>query len=388
MWLRKGNHDNIEYFSIKKLQIQAGLERKKLGLKNPLIHNMSKCFNCNRLFNSNDVFTFYSDEYDEYCKHVECPSKKYYFEVKGLELAELQIAINHGNINYEGDTVIPSSIEKIYLNNDIQQELDLSKTELKEIDVANYTILNLDAFKTVKILKCSNTLIDFTKFTNIIKLTLTNINYNVDLSPCKSLVRARMEKITNSITIDGCDKLSSLELSNIDSQITLNCPNLQMLELYCVSSKIDLSKCNISRLEIVEGSCNLEPSILPSINFLYTCNPRCNIDVIQFPNITTLIHKITNVTVYDIININKLNNLKIYEFTNYLSYIESNDYNFDFRLNHLLEKVSICAPFCECSVVFGDNLKLKECNLEFRTNCIINIPKNVSVKQLKYSIIN
>lgn len=381
MWLRKENNNDTEYLSIKKLQLQAKQERDKLGLDCPVIHNMEKCFNCDRLFNYNDVFTFYSDEYDEYCKHEKCPINRYSFQVSGLQQGDLQMGIFNGNIDYEGDTIIPPHIKTIYLSNYIQQDLDLSKTELNEIDVVNYKTLDLDAFKSVKKLICNNTMIDFTKFINLTKLNLNYINYHVDLSPCKSLIEVTLENISNRITIDGCDKLKTISLVNIDTQVIINCPNLKRLELCSVQS-IDLSNCdNLIELKIINGPCNLTPYVLPNILSLYIHDNTCDIDLQQFPNITSLVHMIFQQPDYRTLNIDKLNNLQVYQFSNHLNFINKKTYDFDFSLNNQLEKVSIYSSLCKCNVTFGDNLMLKECNLEFKTDTHINIPKNVSVKK-------
>jgi hypothetical protein len=382
MWLRKESDNDIKYLSINKLQLQAKQERDKLGLNCPIIHNMEKCFNCNRLFNHNDVFTFYSDEYDEYCKHEKCPVYRYSFQVTGLQQGDLQLGIFNGNIDYEGATIIPRDIKRMYLDNYIKQDLDLSKTELNEIDVANYRSLDLDAFKSVKKLICNNTMIDFTKFINLTKLNMTNVKYPVDLSPCKSLIDVTLENISNIITIDGCDKLKTLILINIDTKVIIHCPNLQRLELHNVQSCIDLSNCdNLSELKIINGPCNLTPYVLPNITFLYVNNNTCDIDLQQFPNITSLVHIISNKPDYKTLHIDKLNNLKVYQF--HINFMNNKTYDFDFSLNHKLEKISIYSYSCKCNVIFGDNLKLKECNLEFKTDNPINIPKNVSIKKIR-----
>jgi hypothetical protein len=423
LWIKQdgGDYDYINYFSLKKLQHEAKQLRLNKGINDPIFHDLTKCYHCKKDL-GDDIFDFYSDADNEYCKHQYC--RNYVFEKNNLQLVDLEEGINNGNIDYSHDTIIPSHIKILYVNSS-NKELDLSQTQLETLHASSYYDLNLDAFNTIKQLNICNTVADFTKFTNLIKLNLSYAEKDIDLSCCKNLSNAEFKNIKTNINLSGCCNLKNLILTNIqhlnecmlhNSQsesgtgtseacsisckcsagtvILKGCTQLSSLVMNKVSAEIDFTDCtNLNHIRLEEM--NIISASIPSLQKLniLDCEKEINMtDFSQFPNLTslTITNSRSNMNILYCVNINldKLKLLESFLFTDIRIMSNPIVYNFNFSNNNRLAKIDIYSAKHHCNVTFGDNLVLTECNLDFISRNIINIPKNVTKKYLKRVIIN
>lgn len=326
MWVFQDNNKQyIDYFSLKKLQYETKEYRLINNLTDPKFNDLTICFNCKVKFTTDDVFDFYSDKDNEYCKHQNCNINTYKYERKNLKLADLQEAICYGGIDldYSYDNIIPSNIKSIYLYN-TTEELDLSQTQLEFIDASGYYSLCYDAFSSVNKLKICNTFVDFTKFTNLITLELSYSMEDIDLSPCKELQIATMKNIKHNISFENCNKLHTLLLDNISNNINLKgCTQINSLSIYKSLLQLDLTDCNkIKHLRLENYRYNIQPSIIYSLEKLNISHSQHDIDLLTFPNLVTLTFDIFSPSDNNkLLNLDKLELLKTFTFNDYRSII-------------------------------------------------------------------
>lgn len=385
MWVfQDDNEEYIDYFSLKKLQHETKEYRLNNNLSNPKFNDLSICFNCKVKFTADDIFDFYSDKDNEYCKHQNCNLDTYKYERKNLKLADLQEAICYGGIDYSHDNIIPSNIKRIYLYN-TTEELDLSQTQLESIETSGYYPLCSDAFSSVDRLKICNTVVDFTKFTNLITLELSYSTGDIDLSPCNSLQVATMKNIKHNISFENCNKLHTLLLDNISHNINLlGCTKLHSLSIYKSSIQLDLTDCNcIEHLRLENSECNIQPSIVTSLEKLNISNSQHDIDLSSFPNLRTLTFDIFSPSNNKLLNLDKLESLKLFTFNDYKSATyNSSNHSIDISKNTNIEHINIYSANNTCSVNFGTELpKLVKVYLDFNTIYPVYVPNSIKNMQ-------
>jgi hypothetical protein len=393
LWIKENENDeDISYYSIRSLQQEAKLHRTNYKLMNePNISDMTKCFFCKATFNYLDTINFYSDTSNEYCYHQDCSWGVYRFDKKNLIVSDLQDIINMTwDIDYSHDNIIPANIYKLNLIQKYKDyNLDFSQSNLKELSVSDYDMLDSDNFKSIIILKCYRTLVDFTKFINLNNLSLSRPLNNIVLSSCKNLTCVALNDINYNIDFTDCINLNKLTLKNINAQLILkNCINLEECELNNVTTLIDVSDCIKLQLLRIENMmiANI-PKNISSLTKLHIYNIYDYIDIIGYPNLKTISNNIYNNGKGEygkcIVNYDKLEHLEVFVFSD-VRFIHNNPivYNFDFSKNTKLKNLNIYSAINNCNININNNINLEDCTLEFYSDNPIIIPK--TVKNLKY----
>jgi hypothetical protein len=367
MWFKQETDCEYEFFSVKKLQKEAKENCNKLDLPIPVYNTLSRCYICNTLFTEGDIIDFCSTDTNEYCKHSEC--SEYNYVRRNLELCNLQMGILHGNIDYDEDTIIPASIEKIYLNPS-NTNLDLSQSRLQEIDANNYKPLDLIAFSTVYKLICSKTIVNMNNFINLVKLELYEPMDSIDLTPCIKLKEVLLQDIKHDIIINN-PLLNTLTLTNT-SNISIIAPILENVYLYNINN-IDLTNCpKISHLRLDNSEINLSSNNIKNLNIVDK-----DIDLIQFPNLELL--SVDNHTrISNINNLNTLTKLKKFIFKDILRN-QNCIHIFDFTDNTKLEYINMYSVRNRYNIVFSKLAILRECKLDNNCNSVVNLPRQSSL---------
>jgi hypothetical protein len=374
LWIEEteNSYDDSSYYSIKSLQQEARLHRTKYKLnKEPLISDMTKCFFCKETFNYSDTINFYSDTSNEYCYHQDCSRGVYRFEKKNLIVSNLQDIINvTWDIDYSHDNIIPANIYKLNLIQKYKDySLDFSQSNLEDLEVNDYDKLDSYNFKSIIILKSYRTLVDFTKFINLNKLTLARPLNNTVLSSCKNLTSVILNDINYNIDFTDCINLEELELNN-------------------VTTLIDLSDCSkLQSLRVENMMIGNIPKNIPSLTKLNINNIFDSIDVISYPNLKTLTNNVYNNGKGEygkcVFNYDKLKHLEVFLFSD-VRFIDNIPivYNLDFSKNTKLKNLNIYSAINNCNIDISNNINLEDCTLEFYSNNPIIIPK--TIKNLKY----
>jgi hypothetical protein len=393
VWFKENKEYENTYCSLNALQNKAYEKRKLYQITEPKIYDMLKCFICKKDFEMDDVIDFYSDMYNEYCQHHEkCSYTVYKFEKKNLVITDLQNIINATcDIDFSHDNIIPPYIKKLNLIQRYRDyNLDFSQSRIVDLCANNYDKLKSYNFMSVNKLECYRTPVDFTKFINLTNLQLSRILENTILSSCINLVDVTLNNIDYDIDLSNCYNLITLKLSTINKNINLKgCSKLETLEMKNVNVLIDVSDCvNLALLRLEDMKLDNVPKNINSLTNLHIINIYDFIDVAYYPNIKVLTNNIymCNNGNYGkhVLNYDKLQNLELFKFSD-VRFINnvSIEYNFNFTNNTKLKTVDIYSAINNCNVVFGENLELIECNLEFYSNNQIIVPKNITKSKYK-----
>ena len=391
MWIEDTKYDDVTYYSIKSLQKEAAIIRSGYKLiKEPKMHNITKCYFCQKDFLYQDTINFYSDTDNEYCYHNDCTYTVYKFEKKQLVVYDLQNIINATNdIDYTYDNIIPRELYKINLiHKYIDYNLDFSQSKLYEIYCSKYNKLESDNFKSVQKLTCNETLVDFTKFTNLTNLKLLKILENSIITPCTNLIQVTLNNINYTVDFTNCSNLEKLSCYNITQDIILKgCTALQNLELNNVNVLINITDCiNLQLLRIENMNQINVPKNINSLIHLHITNIIDCLDVSSYINLKTFTNTIS--TCYTInnnnqvLNYNNLSKLDLFIFSDLRSNIMNDnvkDNLFDFTNNHSLYKINIYSAKYKYNIIFGENPKLEECILDFFSDSSIKLPQNIKL---------
>lgn len=188
----------------------------------------------------------------------------------------------------------PIPFETVFINNEDYSDvrhIDISNTKFwsGSSEIGTFTV-NIEKYTKLKDINISNSVVTSMSLPNasLASLNITNSNIEtlsvvnqpfldrIDFTGCRRL---------KSVTIDSCDKIIELNLSNLGDLHTVNITNCPNLKTIVCNNNVNLTTFNVSNCNGVN-----------SINLYQCTNNQLNVYIVGAPNISSLNLGNTNTT--------------------------------------------------------------------------------------------